>query len=463
MSTVLHQTNLYAREVMGEEKFMKWTRVTEEELWAYLGFSILMAVNHLPSIADYWKLDEVYHYAPIASRISRDHFLDISRFLHFVDNSTLLLRTDPNFDQLQKVRPVIDAVKKACRTVFDPSKDILVDEAMIAFKGRSSIKQYMPQKPVKRGLKVWVMADSKTGFVSQFNVYTGKKGDTSEKGLGGNVVRELVNDLLGQHRCVYMDNFFSSVPLYLELLSHDTYACGTIRANRKFFPDDLKPALKLGYSNRGEFVFRQDGNLVTTVWENTKAVSMLSTNWDPQEVVKVSRKKKDGTIIDIDCPKVVQMYNQKMGGVDRGDRYRKYYELRMKSRKVYKYIFWFLVEISMLNAYILTKYITSVGKPLLHFKDFRVKLAKLLMGNYYGRKKRGRPVLLLPAPTPKKPNLAHYPKKTKSGRCAFCPQHGKRKETTWFCEGRNLRLCHTGVTETDCFANYHVKIGIYDS
>ena len=73
-----------------------------------------MAVNHLPSIADHWKLDEVYHYAPIASRISRDRFLDISRFLLFVDNSTLLLRTDPNFDRLQKVRPVIDAVKRAC-------------------------------------------------------------------------------------------------------------------------------------------------------------------------------------------------------------------------------------------------------------------------------------------------------------------------------------------------------------
>ena len=103
MSTIVQQTNLYAREVLGEEKFMKWTPVTEEELWAYLGFSILMAVNHLPSIADCWKLDEVYHYAPIASRISRDRFLDISRFLHFVDNSTLLLRTDPNFDRLQKV------------------------------------------------------------------------------------------------------------------------------------------------------------------------------------------------------------------------------------------------------------------------------------------------------------------------------------------------------------------------
>ena len=59
-------------------------------------------------------------------------------------------------------------------------------------------------------------------------------------------------------------------------------------------------------------MFRQDGNLVVTAWEDIKAISMISKNWDHQEVVKVSIKnKKDGTINGIDCPKVAQMYNQK--------------------------------------------------------------------------------------------------------------------------------------------------------
>lgn len=63
-----------------------------------------------------------------------------------------------------------------------------VDEAMIPFKGQSSLKQYMPKKPVKRGIKVWVISDATNGFVSQFEVYTGKKGDTVEKNLGARVV-----------------------------------------------------------------------------------------------------------------------------------------------------------------------------------------------------------------------------------------------------------------------------------
>ena len=36
---------------------------------------------------------------------------------------------------------------------------------MIKFQGRSSLKQYMPMKPTKRGIKVWVLADE-YGFFS---------------------------------------------------------------------------------------------------------------------------------------------------------------------------------------------------------------------------------------------------------------------------------------------------------
>ena len=46
---------------------------------------------------------------------------------------------------------------------------------MIPFKGRSSMKQYMPKKPVKRGFKIWMRADAVNGYVSELDVYIGKK------------------------------------------------------------------------------------------------------------------------------------------------------------------------------------------------------------------------------------------------------------------------------------------------
>ncbi len=50
------------------------------------------------------------------------------------------------------------------------------------FKGRSSLKQYLPKKPVKCGFKVWVWADSNE-YVCDLDVYTGSAG-CPEKNLG---------------------------------------------------------------------------------------------------------------------------------------------------------------------------------------------------------------------------------------------------------------------------------------
>ena len=69
---------------------------------------------------------------------------------------------------------------------------------MIKFQGRSSLKQYMPMKPTERGIKVWVRADSKNGYFSQFEMYTGKKKGAVEHQLGTRVVKDLTEDLKGK-------------------------------------------------------------------------------------------------------------------------------------------------------------------------------------------------------------------------------------------------------------------------
>ena len=93
---------------MGQEKYRSWSKITVKELKVFLGFSVLMSINSLPALKDYWKHDPTYHYAPIASRISRDRFLEVSRYLHFVNNDTLEPRESPSYDRLGKVRPLID-------------------------------------------------------------------------------------------------------------------------------------------------------------------------------------------------------------------------------------------------------------------------------------------------------------------------------------------------------------------
>ena len=94
--------------------------------------------------------------------------------------------------------PVISSLKESFKAVYYPNSQLSVDEAMIPFKGRSSMKQYLPLKPVKRGFKVWAMADALNGYQYDFNVYTGATGER-KVALGEKVVLTLSESVKGRH------------------------------------------------------------------------------------------------------------------------------------------------------------------------------------------------------------------------------------------------------------------------
>lgn len=244
---IVEQTNKYACEVMSEEKYEDWVQVTSQEIEAFTGFRFLMGLNPKPSVEDYWKKNPVYSYPPINQKISRERYRDINRFLHFVDNSTLAPRGSVNYDQLGKIRPVMDYLLARYKALYNPGKDLSIDEAMIKFQGRSSLKQYMPMKPIKRGIKVWVLGDSDNGYFSRLEVYTGKKGDQIEKGLGARVVKNLMEDFHRKWYRVFFDNFFTSKALLCDLEAVGLFGIGTARSDRKNFPPQLK---KRKFQNR---------------------------------------------------------------------------------------------------------------------------------------------------------------------------------------------------------------------
>ena len=154
--------------------------------------------------------------------------------------------------------------------------------------------------------------------------------------LGERVVLKLTESIRGHHHQVFVDNFFTSFPLFNTLLSHQIYAVGTGRPNRKEFPSDLLQGAST--LTRGEFVFRQSGNLVVTAWKDKKTVTMAATMCDPSATTMVKRRQKDGSAVMVPCPESVVTYNQHMGGVDRADQLRGYYHVRMKCVKNYKYL-----------------------------------------------------------------------------------------------------------------------------
>ena len=270
------------------------------------------------------------------------------------------------------------------------------------------MKQYIPKKPIRRGFKVWVVADSENGYFWDVDVYVGRpsSGVSTDHGLGARVVLQLTQPFRNKNYRVYCDNFFSSPALFDELLQNGLYACGTVRSDRIEYPPELK-GLRL---ERGSHAFRQRGCLSAIVWQDKRQVCVLSTLTTPSDYVHIQRREKNGSQTKLTCPTAIATYNQHMAGVDKGDQLRQYYSLRLKFMKNYKYIFFFLLDTAITNAYILYSRFSPSRK--LKQKEFRMNLAQQLIGEYCGRMRIGRPRLSTPHPQPSQQQPTHFPQPT---------------------------------------------------
>ncbi|XP_047998799.1 chimeric ERCC6-PGBD3 protein-like [Leguminivora glycinivorella] len=234
IAIMVNNTNIYANHTQSKS----WTNITTEEMKTYLGMIILMSINPLPDINLYWSSDEFYKNPVISRAMPVKRFKKITENLHISDITSEAPRSSANYNKLAKVQPAIDILNKKFKENVLVSDCNSIDECMIKFKGRSSMKQYMPKKPIKRGYKCWARADSVTGYLYEFQIYTGKVDSTTEENLGARVILDL-SESLPRHTLVAFDNFFTSLPLLEILYEREIYAVGTIRTNRKGLPDLL--------------------------------------------------------------------------------------------------------------------------------------------------------------------------------------------------------------------------------
>lgn len=98
-----------------------------------------------------------------------------------------------------------------------------------------------------------MLADSLTGYISNFEIYTGKTDLPDDNGATYHTVMRLLENHLSQGYCVFMDNYYTSPILYTDLLAKGTDAVGTCIMNRKHFPSKLlnEEKLKKGSQLKG--------------------------------------------------------------------------------------------------------------------------------------------------------------------------------------------------------------------
>ncbi|KFM73118.1 PiggyBac transposable element-derived protein 4, partial [Stegodyphus mimosarum] len=244
----------------------------------------------------------------------------------------------------------------------------------------------MPMKPVKRGIKIWQRCDSKTGYVYDMSIYSGKETGEVQGTLGERVVSKLTETIRGKDVMLAFDRFFTSVHL-METLKFP--AVGTCIKTRKDVPNFTT---KLSKRGEAEFLVTKNGTMCAR-WLDSKEVMMLS-NCHEAKYAKVNRTIKDGSKNEFECPVAIEFYNKIIGDVDLADQMVNVYELDRKSCKWWKKVFFRLLMSAVVNSWIAYCELKHRKIPLL---DFIVPLAEALMtsgkfnAQYQRRRGTGRP------------------------------------------------------------------------
>lgn len=60
------------------------------------------------------------------------------------------------------------------QALYNPSRNLCIDKAMIAYKGHGKLQQYMANETIKWGLEVFEIANSSNNFILNMLPYGGK-------------------------------------------------------------------------------------------------------------------------------------------------------------------------------------------------------------------------------------------------------------------------------------------------
>ena len=200
-----------------------------EELLAFLGLNIAMGIVRLPRVHDYWSTTPMFRMPWFSAVMSRNNFFKISQYLHLVDSTKQRKHGEDSYDPLFKVRPPIEKVSETFDKYYKLVHELAIDEMIIGTRCRIHFLQYIPKKPTKWGIKAFVNAESKTGYVLKFEIYI------SNSGSAHDVVMKLMDKYLEKGHDLYLDNFYTSPLLLQAMLDKQKYTCGTVRQNRKHF------------------------------------------------------------------------------------------------------------------------------------------------------------------------------------------------------------------------------------
>ena len=158
-------------------------------LKSFIAILLLNGYDKLPRQEMYWQRRDIRRNRKVTALMTKNEFEDCKQFLHLADNEHL-----DKTDRFAKVRPWFDAINQQYVAHYKPEQYLSVDKSMVGlpYFGNHGAKQYIHEKLIKFGYKLWVLAKP-LGYCVQYRPYAGKDTqlvvyDDIGLGVGGAVV-----------------------------------------------------------------------------------------------------------------------------------------------------------------------------------------------------------------------------------------------------------------------------------
>lgn len=448
-------------------------KMTYSKLLRYLSVCIYKSILGLNSVNEIWNSED-----PLVSRYLREvisfrDFWGISRILRVSE-----FEEGQRVDNLCKIRYMVTVLNESCQRNYSPGQYVSIDECSPGYGGRCQYTKRTKHKKVPSALQSNVMCDARSAYFYAFEFrFDNIVKNSPTKGVSetaSSVIR-LRKTLKDNWHCFVMDNLFNSPKLALRLLSKKCTCFGTWRS-RYGMPDFMKlqklqgKALKQATNRNPIFAaFLEDtpsGSCTTipsiagmSLYDNG-AVSFLTTHKIDLSKSFIGGDKKVLRLL------LQHEYNGLMNGVDTLGQLVEYFSTYYRSKKWWKRLFHWMLDVALVDAYICfkepgnsidrRKFLRNVAKQLL---NYAIQLEKreeeeveIVHQTHSPSINKWRLTVTNQRPDIRLTGDHVNMKMQKSEKCTLCRLRHTINYTSTFCDQCQKYLC-----PLNCWTEFHTK------
>jgi Transposase IS4 len=156
VQTLVANTNSYAEFHRANDSppilhSRQWVPTNTTEMRVYLNINLYFGLYQMAVREDYWRIHKLGKYMGLK------RFEQLHRYFTVNDEDTH--SRPPGAPWYNKLQPIADDLRAACKDSYSLFSHISIDEAMVFCEGRIKHTVKLKNKPIDTGYKIWAIGD----------------------------------------------------------------------------------------------------------------------------------------------------------------------------------------------------------------------------------------------------------------------------------------------------------------